>query len=132
MPVTDPTADMLTVLRNGSMARKETVEVKRSSLHENILEILKNEGFISNYKPMDDKRQGLIKIYLKYCKDQTPAITGLKTISKPGRRVYTKSKDVKSVYGGLGIAIISTSEGLMTEKDAREKNVGGEIICQAW
>ena len=132
MAVTDPIADMLAVLRNGSMAKKETVEVKKSKRTENVLSILKKESFISNYKVMDDARGGLIKVYLRYEKNDTPALTGLKRISKPGRRVYTKADEIKSVYSGLGIAIISTSKGVISDKEAREKNTGGEIMCHVW
>lgn len=132
MPVTDPLADMLTVLRNGSMARKESVLVKRSRLAENMLAILKRENFISNYKPIEDNRQGMIKVYLKYEDDKTPSLTGLKRISTPGLRVYVKSMDIKSVYGGIGIALISTSQGVMTDKEAKEKKFGGEILCEVW
>ena len=132
MPTTDPIADMLSVIRNGVMARKGTVHIKQSKLASSVMKILKEESFILNYKAMDDKKQGRIKVYLKYEKDQTPALTGLKRISKPGRRVYLKNKDIKSVYGGIGIALISTSHGILTDREAKEKKLGGEIICQAW
>ncbi|MGB2706403.1 MAG: 30S ribosomal protein S8 [Candidatus Omnitrophota bacterium] len=132
MPVTDPIADMLTVLRNGVMAHKESVLVKGSKLNENIMEILKKEGFIANYKSVEDKKQGMIKVYLKYEKDKKPAITGLKRISKPGLRIYAKNDEIKNVYGGIGIALISTSKGVVTDKEAREKKIGGEILCEAW
>ena len=132
MSVTDPIADMLTVLRNGNMVHKESVEVKRSNLSESILKVLKRENFISNYKAIDDKRQGLLKIYLKYGKDATRALSGLKKISKPGRRVYVKNKDIRSVYGEIGIALISTSRGVMTDTEARGKKLGGEVLCHIW
>jgi small subunit ribosomal protein S8 len=132
MPVTDPIADMLAVLKTGVMAHKEDIIVKRSRLNENILEILKREGFISNYKAIEDKKQGLVKVYLKYEKNKTPYLSGLRKISKPGCRVYTKSKDIRSVYGGIGVALISTPQGVITDKDAREKNLGGEILCHVW
>ena len=132
MPVTDPIADMLTVLRNGVMAHKKTVEIKRSKLNENILAILKQESFIANYKSIDDKRQGLIKVYVKYGRNNTPALTGVKRISKPGLRIYVKSGKIKSVYGGIGVSLISTPEGIMTNNDAKKKNLGGEILCQVW
>ena len=132
MAVTDPIADMLTVVKNGFMARKDAVFVKRSLLHEKMLEILKREGFIANHKTVEDKKQGMIKVYLKYEKNNTPYLTGLKKISKPGRRVYVKSKEIKMVYGGIGVAIISTSEGLMTDSEAREKKLGGELLCHVW
>jgi len=132
MPITDPIADMLIVLKNGSMVKKETVEVKKSGRTESVLSILKKEGFISNYKAMDDPRGGSIKVYLRYEKNGTPALTGLKRISRPGRRVYTKADEIKSVYSGLGIAIISTSKGVISDKEAREKSAGGEIMCHVW
>jgi len=132
MTVTDTIADALTIIRNGALAGKEAVEIKKSSLCENIMGILKREGFIENHKTIDDNKQGLIKVYLKYDKDKSSALTGLKRISKPGLRVYVAKKEIKRVYGGIGIAIISTSQGLMTDKEAREKSIGGEILCQAW
>ncbi|MBL7158638.1 MAG: 30S ribosomal protein S8 [Candidatus Omnitrophica bacterium] len=132
MSITDPIADMLTVLKNGSMVKKETVEVRKSGRTESVLSILKKEGFISNYKAMDDARGGSIKVYLRYEKNGTPALTGLKRISRPGRRVYTKADEIKSVYSGLGIAIISTSKGVVSDKEAREKSAGGEIMCHVW
>jgi len=132
MPVTDPISDMLTVIRNGAMAHKDNVIVKRSKLNERILEILKKEGFIENHKSVDDKKQGIIKVYLKYTKDSASTLTGLKKISKPGLRVYTKNKNIKDVYGGIGVAIISTPMGVMTDKEAKEKKLGGEILCHIW
>ena len=132
MPVTDTIADMLAVINTGVMAHKETVLVKRSKLHESIVDIMKKEGFIENYKVIEDTRQGMIKVYLKYEKDKVPALTGVKKISKPGRRNYVDKKGVKSVYGGIGVAIISTSQGIMTDTEANEKNLGGEILCHIW
>ena len=132
MAVTDPTSDMLTIVRNASSAKKEVCEVKNSKLTEELVKILKREGFIANYKLMADKKQGLLRIYLRYAKDGTPAITGLKRISKPGLRIYKKSEEVAKVYGGLGIAIVSTSKGIMTDTEARDSKIGGEIICNAW
>jgi small subunit ribosomal protein S8 len=132
MPVTDPIADMLTILKNGVVARKESVLVKKSRLNACILDILKKESFILNYKPMEDKKQGMLKIYLKYGKNNVPSLTGLKRISKPGRRVYVKTGDIKSVYGGIGVALISTSRGVVTDKDAKENKLGGELICHVW
>ena len=132
MPVTDPIADMLTVLRNGIMAHKADVLVKRSKVNESILEILKRENFISNCKAVEDKKQGLLKVYLKYGKNNEAILTDLKKISKPGRRVYVKTKEIKDVYGGIGVALISTPQGIMAGKEAREKNLGGEVICEVW
>jgi small subunit ribosomal protein S8 len=132
MAVTDSIADMLTVIRNGSSAKKDAVEVKNSKVTEEIVKILKKEGFIANYKLMKDTKQGILRVYLKYGKDAQPALSGLKRISRPGLRIYKKIDEMPSVYGGLGIAIVSTSKGLITDKEAREKKVGGEVICYAW
>lgn len=132
MALTDPIADMLTMIRNASSARKEVVEVKNSRLSEEIMKIFKKEGFISNYKIIKDSKQGLLRIYLKYLKTGTPCILGIKQISKSGLRIYKKADEVSKVYGGLGIAVISTSKGLMTDSDAREHGLGGEMLCQVW
>lgn len=132
MASTDPVSDMLTILRNASSARKETAEVKNSKLSEEIVKILKKEGFISNYKLIKDNKQGLLRVYLRYAKVGTPAILGLKRISKPGLRVYKKADALPKVYSGLGIAVISTSQGIMTDNEARQKSVGGEVLCYAW
>jgi len=132
MAVTDPIADMLTVIRNASRAKKNVVEVRNSKLAEEIVKILQGERFVSNYKIIKDNKQGLIRIYLKYLKNGNPAILGLKRISKPGLRVYKQADELPKVYGGLGIAVISTSKGLMTDSNAREKKIGGEVICYTW
>ena len=132
MAVTDPVADALTILRNASKAKKEVAELKNSKLVEEILKILKRESFIGNYKLIKDTKQGILRIYFKYDKDGTPAITGIKRISRPGLRVYKKTDELPKVYGGLGVAVISTSKGLMTDNEAREARMGGEVICSAW
>jgi len=132
MAVTDPIADMLTVVRNASFAKKDVVEVKNSGLTEEIIKVLKKEGFISNYKLIKDSKQGLLRIYLRYSKAGSPALLGVKRISKPGLRIYKKADELPKVYGGLGIAIVSTSKGVMADNEAREKKIGGEIICKAW
>jgi len=132
MALTDPIADMLTVIRNASSTRKATVEVKGSVLSENIVKLLKREGFIENYKLMKDNKQGILRIYLKYLKNGTPAVLGLKRISRPGLRVYKQADELPKVYSGLGVAIISTSKGLLTDSEARDNKVGGEVICYAW
>ncbi len=132
MALTDPVADMLTVIRNASLAKKEIVEVKASRLSEEILKTLKECRFISNYKLIKDSRQGVIRVYLKYGRDSNPAITGLRRISKPSLRIYKSKEELPKVYGGLGIAIISTSKGLMTDEGARHAGLGGEVICYAW
>lgn len=132
MAVTDPIADMLTVIRNASSAHKDAVEVKNSILSASVLEIMKKNGFISNYKLIKDNKQGILRVYLKYMKDGKPALLGLRRISKPGLRIYKKTDELPKVYGGLGIAIISTSKGLLTDNDARENKVGGEVLCYIW
>lgn len=132
MAVTDSIADMLTVIRNGSFAKKDVVEVRGSKLSEEILNIFKKENFITNYKLIKDNKQGILRVYLKYAKDGTPAILGIKRVSKPGLRIYKQSDELPKVYGGLGIAVISTSKGLMTDGQARENRVGGEILCYIW
>jgi len=132
MAVTDPIADMLTVIRNANRIRRDAVEVKNSRLSEEIMKILKEEKFISNYKVIKDTKQGILRIYLKYSKAGSPAILGLKRVSKPGLRIYKKADELPKVYGGLGVAVISTSAGLLTDKQAREKKVGGEVICHVW
>ncbi|MDD5423460.1 MAG: 30S ribosomal protein S8 [Candidatus Omnitrophota bacterium] len=132
MSVTDPISDMLTIIRNGSSSKKEVVEVKNSIFSEEILKILKREGFIANYKLIKDNKQGLLRVYLRYSKDGVPALMGIKRISKPGLRIYKKTDALPKVYSGLGVAIISTSNGLMTDTAAREKKVGGEVVCYAW
>ena len=132
MPVTDPIADMLTVIRNGSRAKKEKVDVKASKLGMAILDILKKEGFIKNYKVVEDKKQGMLRVYLRYTKDKSPVIMGLKRISTPGFRRYASKDEIPNVLRGIGIAILSTSSGLMTNTEARKKAIGGEVICHAW
>jgi small subunit ribosomal protein S8 len=132
MAITDSIADMLTILRNGARARKDIVEVKGSKLSESILDIFKKHDFISNYKPIKDTKQGVLRVYLRYSKDGSPAILGIKRVSKPGLRIYKGSEDLPKVYGGLGLAVVSTSKGLMTDVEARDKKVGGEILCYIW
>lgn len=132
MAVTDPIADMLTILRNASSSKKEVAEVRNSKLSEEIIKILKTESFIANYKLIKDTKQGILRVYLRYEKDGTPAIVGLRRISKPGLRIYKKTDELPKVYGGLGVAIVSTSKGMMTDSQAREKKMGGEVICYAW
>ena len=132
MAVTDPIADALTILRNASFAKKAVAEIRNSKITEEILKIFKKESFIANYKLIKDSKQGLLRVYLKYDKDGTPAILGIKRISKPGLRIYKKSDELPKVYGGLGVAVISTSKGMMTDNEAREGKMGGEVICYTW
>ena len=132
MALTDPIADMLTVIRNASSAKKDVAEVKNSRIGEEILKIFKREGFVSNYKIIKDSRQGMLRVYLRYGQEKKPALTGIRRISKPSLRIYSRKARLPSVYGGLGIAIVSTSKGLMTSKEAADAGVGGEVICYAW
>ena len=132
MVMTDPIADYLTRIRNANMVKHNTVEVPASNMKVSISEILKQEGFIKDYEVIEDNKQNVIKITLKYGQDDERVITGLKRISKPGLRSYVNSDNVPKVLNGLGIAIISTSEGVITDKEARAKNVGGEVIAYVW
>ena len=132
MTMTDPIADMLTRIRNANMVRHEKLEVPASNLKKEIAEILKREGFIRDVEYVEDNKQGIIRIFLKYGKDNERVITGLKRISKPGLRVYAKTDEVPKVLNGLGIALVSTSNGLLTDKEARAKKVGGEILAYIW
>jgi small subunit ribosomal protein S8 len=132
MAVSDPIADMLTRIRNGVKAKFNSVDVPGSKLKTDIAKILKDEGFIKNFKFLKDGKQGILRIYLKYGAGQSDVIYGLKRISKPSCRVYVRSNEIKPVYNGMGISILSTSKGIMTDKKARQENVGGEILCNVW
>lgn len=128
----DPIGDMLTRIRNANTAFHESTEVPASTIKCQIARILKDEGMIRDFRIIDDGKQGKIKIYLKYSPNKERTISGLKRISKPGLRVYAKKDQVPKVLGGLGIAIISTPKGLMTDKQARQKQIGGEVLCYIW
>jgi small subunit ribosomal protein S8 len=130
--MTDPIADMLTRIRNGLVAKHKTVEVPASNTKRAIAGILLKEGFIRGYSEISDKKQGILKIDLKYSQGNERAISGLKRISKPGLSVYAKKDVVPKVLGGLGVAIISTSKGIMTDRQARKEGLGGEVICFIW
>ena len=132
MAMTDPIADFLTRIRNANMVKHESVEVPASKMKRDIAEILKNEGFIRDVEYIDDDKQGIIRVFLKYGKNNERVISGLLRISKPGLRSYVKADAVPKVLNGLGIAILSTSEGVMTDKDARAKKIGGEVIAYVW
>ena len=132
MSVTDLIADQLTVMRNAIKVGKKNALIKRSGIIEGIVEIAKREGFIENYKVIEDNKQGKIKVYFKYLDDGTSVVEGIQKVSKPGRREYVASENVKSVMGGVGISIVSTSQGLLTDEEAREKEIGGELICRIW
>lgn len=131
MVMTDPIADMLTRIRNANQAKHEVVEMPASRLKLEILEVLKNEGYISEYEKIEDGKQGVIKVTLKYVNKER-VIKGIKRISKPGLRVYAKSTELPQVLNGLGVAIISTSNGVMTDREARKNKLGGEVIAFVW
>ena len=130
--MTDPIADMLSRIRNANNARHKSVDIPCSNIKKEIAKILLDEGYIKGYDVVEDDKQGIIKIDLKYSQDGERVISGLKRISKPGLRVYVKCDDVPKVLGGLGIAIISTSKGIITDRMARQEKVGGEVICYVW
>ncbi|WP_395319249.1 30S ribosomal protein S8 [Fructilactobacillus frigidiflavus] len=132
MTMTDPIADFLTRIRNANMVRHNSVDIPASKIKRNMAEILKREGFVSRVEYIEDDNQGVIRVYLKYGKDNQRVISGLKRISKPGLRSYVKSDDVPKVLNGLGIAIISTSNGVVTDKEARAQKVGGEVLAYVW
>ncbi|MDX2501635.1 MAG: 30S ribosomal protein S8 [Deltaproteobacteria bacterium] len=132
MAISDPIADMLTRIRNAAKAKFNSVDIPGSNLKTEVARILKNEGFIRNYKFLKDGKQGILRVYLKYGEAQSNVIYGLKRISKPSRRVYVNCKEIKPVYNGMGIAILSTSKGVMTDKKACQEKVGGEILCHIW
>jgi len=130
--MTDPIADMLTRIRNANHAGHEYVDVPASKIKANIATILKKEKFIKNYKFIDDKKQGILRIYLKYGPKRERVITDLKRISKPGLRIYVTKDEIPKVLGGIGIAIISTSKGIMIDKTCKKMGVGGEVLCYVW
>jgi len=132
MAISDPIADMLTRIRNAEKAKFNSVDVPGSKLKSELAKILKEEGYIRNFKFLKDGKQGILRVYLKYGPGQANTIYGLKRVSKPGRRIYLKYKDIQPVYNGMGIAILSTSKGIMTDKKARQEKVGGEVLCQVW
>lgn len=133
MTMTDPIADYLTRIRNAIMTKKTDVLIPASNIKIAITKILKNEGYIKNFKIIEEKtKQGMLKIHLKYSEDGEPAIVHLERVSKPGRRVYVKKDEIPKVLNGLGIAILSTSYGIVTDKKARKLGVGGEVICKIW
>jgi len=132
MVMTDPVADLLTRVRNANMVHHEKVEIPASKMKKAIAEIFKSEGYIREFEFIDDGKQGIIRVYLKYGPNKEKVITGLKRISKPGLRVYAKKDEVPKVLSGLGTAVISTSKGVMADKDARQQGLGGEVICYIW
>jgi small subunit ribosomal protein S8 len=132
MVMTDPIADFLARIRNANMVKHKSLEVPASKMKRDIAGILKKEGFVKSFEYIKDDKQGIIRVFLKYSRDGERVITNLKRISKPGLRQYVKSNEVPKVLNGLGVAIISTSKGLLTDKEARARNIGGEVIAYVW
>ncbi|HOE10114.1 MAG TPA: 30S ribosomal protein S8 [bacterium] len=132
MPVTDPIADLLTRIRNANLAAEEKVEVPLSKIKRGIVDILKREGYIRNYRVLEDRKQGTIRVFLKYGPKQERVISGLTRVSRPSLRQYCGRDTVPRILGGMGICILSTSRGLMTDKEARRRGIGGEILCKIW
>lgn len=130
--VTDPIADFLTRIRNANQVYKDSLEIPASKMKQSMAEILKAEGYIKHYEYIKDGKQGIIRLFMKYGPNRQKVLTGLKRISKPGLRVYVRKDEIPRVLGGLGVAILSTSKGLMTDKQARKEGLGGEVICYIW
>ena len=132
MSMTDPIADLLTRMRNALLAKHDRLDVPHSKLKRNLCSVLKNEGFIEDFEVVEEAPQNSLRIYLRYSPEGVPAARRLKRVSKPGRRVYRGADDIKPVLNGLGVAIVSTSKGLVTDQQAREQRIGGEILCELW
>ncbi|RDW21843.1 30S ribosomal protein S8 [Oceanobacillus arenosus] len=132
MVMTDPIADMLTRIRNANTVKHEQLELPASKMKKDIADILKREGFVKDYELIEDNKQGVLRIFLKYGANEERVITGIKRISKPGLRVYAKANEVPRVLNGLGIAIVSTSKGVLSDKEARSQAVGGEVVAYVW
>jgi small subunit ribosomal protein S8 len=132
MSVSDPVADFLTCIRNAIGAKHRKVDVPSSRMKTELAKVLLRERFINNFKTIEDTKQGVLRIYLKYTNDETSVITDLKRVSKPGRRIYVGKERIPRVMGGLGVSVVSTSRGLMTDREARDAGLGGELVCQVW
>lgn len=132
MQITDSIADLLTRIRNANTAKHDTVDVPASNMKKAIVQILMDEGYVKGFQVIDDGKQGIIRITLKYGENKTPIISGLRRVSKPGLRMYTSCEDMPKVMKGLGIAVVSTSKGVMTDRKARQENVGGEVLAFIW
>ena len=132
MSMNDPIADLLTRIRNANNAKKEKVDIPASKMKEAILKVLKEEGYIGNYKNISDHKQGILRVYMKYTPEGDRIIRGIKRVSSPGTRRYKKANKIGKVYRGLGIHILTTSKGLMVDRKCRELNIGGEVICSVW
>ncbi len=129
MAITDPIADMLTRIRNAGKAKLNSVDIPGSKIKTEMAKVMKSEGFIRNYKFIKDGKQGILRVYLKYGDDQSHVILEVQRVSKPSRRIFARADAIKPIYNGMGIAILSTSKGILTDKQARKDNVGGEVIC---
>lgn len=132
MSMTDPIADMLTRIRNANMVKQQKVDIPSSNVKVNIAQVLKQEGYIKNYKVIADDRQGVLRVYLKFIDEKEPVINEITRISKPGSRSYVDSESIPTIKNGLGIAILSTSQGIMTDNAARQAGIGGELLCTVW
>ena len=132
MQITDPIADLLTRIRNASSAKHDSVEIPASNMKKAICQILLDEGYIKDFSVAEDGKQGVITVTLKYLEGKKPVITGLRRVSKPGLRIYSNVEDMPKVMKGLGVAIVSTSKGVMTDRQARKENVGGEVLAFVW
>ena len=132
MTMSDPIADMLTRIRNANTAKHDTVDIPASNMKKAIAQILVDEGYIKNFKVVEDGKQGVIRVTLKYGEGKSQVITGLRRVSKPGLRIYSNVEDMPKVMKGLGVAIVSTSKGIMTDREARKQNVGGEVLAFIW
>ncbi|ACD95081.1 30S ribosomal protein S8 [Trichlorobacter lovleyi] len=132
MSMTDPIADMLTRIRNANMVKLQKVDIPSSNVKVNIAQVLKQEGYIKNYKVIADNRQGVLRVYLKFIDEKDPVINEITRISKPGSRTYVDSESIPTIKNGLGIAILSTSKGIMTDASARQAGIGGELLCTVW
>jgi small subunit ribosomal protein S8 len=132
MSMTDPIADLLTRIRNANRARKVSVDIPSSKIKEQICHIMQEEGFIAGYDVIPDNKQNILRVKLNYLPKKEPVLTGLERISRPGSRVYVEADEIKSVFGGLGISILSTSQGIITDRQARKAGIGGELLCRVW
>jgi small subunit ribosomal protein S8 len=132
MSMTDPIADLLTRIRNANRARKVSVDIPSSKIKEQICRLMQEEGFIAGYEVIPDNKQNILRVKLNYLPKKEPVLTGLERISRPGSRVYVEADEIKSVFGGLGISILSTSQGIITDRQARKAGIGGELLCRVW
>ena len=130
--LTDPVADMISRIMNANHRYKEKVDIPSSKLKERILQVLQQEGFINSYKKIEDYKQGILRVYLKYAGNRERVISGMRRVSRPGLRMYRKHDKLPRVFRGLGVTVISTNRGVMTEKEARKQNLGGEVLCSIW